>query len=57
MALGTGVGLRYDLGFFMLRIDWGIALHVPYDTGKRGFYNISKLSDANTFHLAIGLPF
>lgn len=57
MALGTGVGLRYDLGFFMLRIDWGIALHVPYETGKRGFYNISKLSDANTFHLAIGLPF
>lgn len=57
MALGTGVGLRYDLGYFMLRLDWGVGLHVPYETGKTGFYNISKFKDAQAFHLAIGLPF
>lgn len=57
MALGTGVGLRYDIGYFMLRVDWGIGLHVPYETGKTGFYNISKFKDAQAFHLAIGLPF
>lgn len=57
MALGTGVGLRYDIGYFMLRLDWGIGLHVPYETGKTGFYNISKFKDAQAFHLAIGLPF
>ena len=57
MALGTGVGLRYDLGYFMLRVDWGIGLHVPYDTGKNGFYNVSSFKDAQAFHLAIGLPF
>ena len=57
MALGTGVGLRYDLGYFMLRVDWGVGLHVPYETGKSGFYNISSFRDAQAFHLAIGLPF
>ena len=38
MALGTGVGLRYDLGYFMVRLDWGFGLHVPYSTGRSGFY-------------------
>ena len=57
MALGTGVGLRYDLGYFMIRLDWGVGLHVPYETGKTGVYNISKFKDAQAFHLAIGLPF
>ena len=57
MALGTGVGLRYDIGYFMIRLDWGLGLHVPYETGKIGFYNISKFKDAQAFHLAIGLPF
>ncbi len=57
MAVGTGVGLRYDLDYFMIRIDWGIGLHVPYDTGKTGFYNISHFKDAQTLHFAIGLPF
>lgn len=57
MALGTGVGLRYDLGFFMVRVDWGVGLHVPYNTGKTGFYNISNFKDAQALHLAIGMPF
>ncbi len=57
MAVGTGIGLRYDFDFFILRLDWGVGLHVPYDTGKSGFYNIGKFADAQAFHLAIGLPF
>ena len=57
VALGTGVGLRYDLGYFMIRLDWGFGLHVPYNTGKSGFYNVSSFRDAQALHLAIGLPF
>ena len=30
LAVGTGIGLRYDLDFLILRLDWGLALHVPY---------------------------
>lgn len=54
MALGTGVGIRYDLDFFVIRLDWGIGLHLPY---KSGFYNISSFKDGQSIHLAIGYPF
>ena len=56
-ALGTGVGLRYDLGFLVIRLDWGLALHCPYDTGKSGYFNINRFKDAHTLHFAIGYPF
>ena len=54
MALGTGIGLRYDLDFFVIRIDWGIGLHLPY---KTGFYNLPSFKDSQSIHLAIGYPF
>lgn len=57
LATGTGLGVRYDLDFFVLRLDLGIALHVPYDTGKSGYYNIPKFSDGLGVHFAIGYPF
>ena len=57
LAFGTGVGLRYDIGFFMLRVDWGIGLHVPYETGLNRLYNIRNFGDAQALHLAIGMPF
>lgn len=57
LALGTGVGIRYDLSFLVLRLDWGIALHVPYETGKSGYYNIPRFKDGMGVHFAIGYPF
>lgn len=57
LAVGTGFGLRYDLDFLILRLDWGVGLHVPYDTGKSGFYNIDSFKDCQTLHFAIGYPF
>lgn len=57
LALGTGAGLRYDLGFLVVRVDLGVALHLPYDTGKKGYYNIPKFKDGLGFHLAVGYPF
>lgn len=57
LATGTGIGLRYDLEFLVLRVDWGFGLHLPYDTGKSGYFNIRKFSDMHTLHIAIGYPF
>ena len=57
MATGTGVGLRYDLDFLVVRVDWGFGLHLPYDTGKSGYFNIPRFKDMHTLHLAIGYPF
>ena len=57
LAMGTGIGLRYDLDFLILRVDWGFGLHVPYETEKSGYFNIPRFKDMHTLHLAIGYPF
>ena len=56
-TLGTGTGIRYDLEFLVLRLDLGVALHTPYETEKKGYYNIPTFKDGLGLHLAIGYPF
>lgn len=57
LATGTGLGLRYDLDFLVIRVDWGFGLHVPYQTSKSGYFNIPRFKDMHSLHLAIGYPF
>lgn len=57
LALGTGVGLRFDISMLIIRGDLGIGIHAPYDTGKRGYYNMESFKKSLAFHLAIGYPF
>lgn len=57
IALGTGAGLRYDMEFLVLRLDLGVALHAPYETSKKGYYNIEKFTDGLSLNFAIGYPF
>ncbi|MCC8035224.1 MAG: outer membrane protein assembly factor, partial [Rikenellaceae bacterium] len=57
LATGTGAGLRYDISYLVIRADLGIGIHLPYDTGKSGYYNIPHFKDGVGFHLAIGYPF
>lgn len=56
IALGTGVGLRVDIGMMVIRGDLGYGLHAPYETGVGGYFNI-PFRKAFAFHLAIGYPF
>lgn len=57
IALGTGAGLRFDIGMLVIRGDLGIGIHAPYDTGKKGYYNMESFGKSLAFHLAIGYPF
>jgi outer membrane protein assembly factor BamA len=57
IALGTGVGVRLDMTYIVLRFDVGVPLHDPYDTGKSGYYNVTKVWKELGYHLAIGYPF
>jgi outer membrane protein assembly factor BamA len=58
IALGTGIGLRYDLGFLVVRVDWGFAIHIPCNNGiDRYFFNVHRFKDLHTLHFAIGYPF
>lgn len=56
IALGTGVGLRVDIGMLVLRGDLGYGLHVPYADRQAHYFNI-PFKKAFAFHLAIGYPF
>ena len=56
LALGTGVGLRYDFDFFVLRLDVGFKTYNPaLEAGNRWFrgYNLSKA----VFNVGINYPF
>ena len=57
IALGTGAGIRYNLDFLVLRLDLGVGIHAPYDTGKKGYYNMTKFWDSLGLHFAVGYPF
>lgn len=57
IGIDIGAGLRYDMDYFVLRLDWGLAIHSPYDTGHTGFININKFKNAQCLNFAIGYPF
>jgi outer membrane protein assembly factor BamA len=57
LAVGTGGGLRYDMGFLVLRLDLGVGIHDPANEHQGGYYNIGKFKDGLALHFAIGYPF
>ena len=57
IALNTGFGVRYDLEFLVLRVDFGLGLHAPYKTNRNGYFNLNPLKDGFAWHFAIGYPF
>ncbi|MCQ2175618.1 MAG: outer membrane protein assembly factor [Bacteroidales bacterium] len=58
IALGTGAGLRLDYESIVIRLDLGVALHAPYDTGRDGYYNILNFwKDGLRLNFGIGYPF
>ena len=64
LAVGTGLGLRFDLSFLILRTDLGIPLRIPslpegqrWVIDKIDFGNRTWRRDNLIFNLAIGYPF
>ncbi len=58
-AVGTGVGLRFDLNFFLLRFDLGIKMVDPAQPEKRRFVLLNNQGGfrRSVFNIAIGYPF
>ncbi len=59
MAIGSGMGARFDFSYFLFRLDFGFKMRDPqiqegskWVIGNPG-YDFSQM----TFHLAIGYPF
>ena len=56
IALDTGLGFRYDFGFVLLRLDWGLKLHDPNVPVAERWIHTFRWRDT-ALHFAIGLPF
>ena len=57
IALGSGLGLRFVYQSIVIRLDAGIALHAPYDTGMYTYYNIPRFWDGVRLNFGVGYPF
>lgn len=59
-AIGTGIGARIDLSFFVLRLDWAFPLHSPVDgwvVKDAQPFKKDWRKDNIVWNLAIGYPF
>lgn len=59
IAVGTGAGLRLNVTFFLLRLDWGFKLHDPAQEAGSRFVLFDKASGFRkpVWNIAIGYPF
>jgi hypothetical protein len=59
IALGTGAGLRFDMSYFILRLDLGMKLRDPAIQANKGWIIGKRAYTNNDFNLtfAIGYPF
>ncbi len=59
LAVGAGLGLRFDFSFFILRLDGAVKIHDPgLDLDDRWVYSKQKFQPKDiTLNLAIGYPF
>jgi outer membrane protein assembly factor BamA len=56
IALGTGIGLRYDLSYFVFRFDLGFKTHNPARVGSDRWFNEFNLNDS-VLNIGINYPF
>jgi outer membrane protein insertion porin family len=56
IAIGTGLGLRIDVTYALIRLDFGYKLRTPFDTEDRWVGFKPQLSNFNP-NFALGLPF
>ena len=59
IAVAYGIGLRLNLGYFILRFDLGMkAINPAYETTKEHYPILNHdFSRDSAFHFAVGLPF
>ncbi|MFO7922585.1 MAG: BamA/TamA family outer membrane protein [Bacteroidales bacterium] len=60
IAVGTGMGLRFDFSFFIFRLDMGLKLRNPAEPEDRRWIPMHRrwnYNDDVTFNIGIGYPF
>lgn len=57
IAVGAGVGLRFDFSFLILRTDFAVPLRLPYGNVSERWVMDKINLKSGVFNLAIGYPF
>lgn len=57
IALGAGMGIRLDFGFFVFRIDAGIPLHDPAKSIGKRWLSFNETKNRININYGIGYPF
>lgn len=59
IAVGTGLGVRLDVNFFLLRFDLGVKMHDPAQLEGQRFVLLNRNGGfkKSVFNIAIGYPF
>lgn len=57
LALNTGIGWRYDFGFFALRLDMGIKIYDPTEAENQRFVLGGLKWNTINYNIALGYPF
>jgi outer membrane protein assembly factor BamA len=61
--IGSGAGLRLDFNYFVMRLDLGIPIRVPYLTERDWVISDASISNSNwisnnvVLNFAVGFPF
>ena len=56
LGFNTGLGARFDFGFFVFRLDWGIKLHNPNEPAGERWIQHFRLKNT-TLNFGVGYPF
>ncbi|CAN5490606.1 hypothetical protein BH10BAC2_BH10BAC2_12050 [soil metagenome] len=56
IAIGVGTGLRFDFGYFMIRVDMGVKLKDPVRSENNGWLSISNFTWKNYEYTDKGAP-
>ena len=56
LAIGTGIGLRYDFNFFVLRLDTAFKTYNPAKEKSNRWFSDLSLNKA-VFNIGINYPF
>jgi len=57
LAIGSGIGLRLNFGYFIFRLDAGIPMHDPALPEGERWVKFNKLTKRTNLNFGIGYPF
>ena len=56
-AWDAGLGIRYDLDFFVIRVDWGLQIYDPRRLGNQPWWVPGEWAQRSTLNFGLGMPF